>query len=277
MARKGLEAFAARCKVPRPLFPRRGRECRPAGSPTRGRDGGRGIPHQPRFSPAAARCPPAVRAPRGPGALAQPGRGRLRRHPPDTRKSTARLRAGCGANLSWRGIPHLPAWKWGSRSPPRLCPTSVPVPAGRHGRCCPIPEKEGERPGCPDGTAPRPVGLQRRPGPRGTGLWERDAPTRGSLPLRAVFAPLLPSSAALGRHELALTRRTGSSSRGGTPRRAPTPPLFPRRISEKGRWITAVDSGGSEAARLRSMPRGAAPPPALSPRVPPDSHEADTL
>lgn len=178
MARKGLEAFAARCKVPRPLFPRRGRECRPAGSPTRGRDGGRGIPHQPRFSPAAARCPPAVRAPRGPGALAQPGRGRLRRHPPDTRKSTARLRAGCGANLSWRGIPHLPAWKWGSRSPPRLCPTSVPVPAGRHGRCCPIPEKEGERPGCPAGTAPRPVGLQRRAGPRGTGLWERDAPTR---------------------------------------------------------------------------------------------------
>lgn len=153
MARKGLEAFAARCKVPRPLFPRRGRECRPAGSPTRGRGGGRGIPHQPRLSPAAARCPPAVRAPRGPGALAQPGRGRLRRHPSDTRKSTARLCAGCGANLSWRGIPHLPAWKWGSRSPPRLCPTSVPVPAGRHGRCCPIPEREGERPGCPDGTS----------------------------------------------------------------------------------------------------------------------------
>lgn len=234
------------------------------------------------------RCPPSVRAPRGPVALAQP------RHLPDTPQihSPAGLRVRCepfgaGDPISPRlemGLPQPAAARCHACSRPRGMARPVPRDPGEGRRTAGLP--------CWHRFVLGVTPVETRPEGNGAvGMLftaHGDSPTRFTAEntcrsstaaeappaLRGVCSAVT-SPAALRRHGPTLTRRTGSSSRGETPRGLPLPP-FPRRVSEKGRWITAVDSGGSAAARLRSMPRGPAPPPTLSPRVPPDSHEADT-
>lgn len=98
-----------------------------------------------------------------------------------TRPTPANPQPGCapGAVRTFRGggsrISPLgngaPAARRGSV--PRVFPSPRDVTAGA------ARSRRGKENGRAALTAPpRPVGLQRRPGPRGTGLWERDAPTR---------------------------------------------------------------------------------------------------
>ena len=161
-----------------------------------------------RVSHGSVRCPPAVRAPRGPGALAQPRRERPRRHLPDTAQihSPAGLRVRCepfGARDS---------------ASPRL-EMGLPQPAAAPSHACSRPRGRA-RPVPPDTGEERPAGLpcwhrfvtpaETRPEGNGAvGMFFTplgDAPTRftaentcrirtaaAAPPLRAVFARLLPA------------------------------------------------------------------------------------